>query len=114
MAMAVAYSSGQAQLNSYRNQSVVGLTPAGLLLKTYDLILGALDSKDGERACRGLAQLIDCLDFRHAEVANGLFRLYRYCIEEIKKGDLEVATSILRELRQTWAEALDRMSTTVS
>lgn len=107
--MAVAYSNNWRQLNSYRNQSVVGLTPAELLLKTYDVILVALTARDGDRACRGVAELIDNLDFRYQEAAGGLFRLYRYCMEEIKKGNFDVPSNLLRELRQTWAEAFDRL-----
>ncbi len=104
--MAVACGNGWTQLSSYRSQSVVGLAPAELLLKTYDLILSALRARDEERACRGLAQLIDSLDFRYHDVATGLLRLYHYCMEEIKRGNSEAAVVVLRDLRDTWADAL--------
>ncbi len=107
--MAVAYNNNPAQLNSYRSQAVLGLTPGQVILKMYDLAVVALVAKDGNRACRVLAQLIDCLDFQYEEVSAGFFRLYRYCMDEIKKGEYEVPAGILRELRQTWAQALTQM-----
>ena len=110
--MAVAYSGSWSQLNTYRNQAVISLTPGELLLKTYDLILSALEAEDVDRACRGLAQLIDCLDFRYQEIASGLFRLYRYCMEQTKKGEFETVAAIVADLRQTWATAIERSGIT--
>lgn len=104
--MAVAYSGSAAQLNSYRTNSVIGLTSGQVLVKMYDLAVVALMSGDGKRGIRVLSTLIDSLDFEYQEIAIGLFRLYRYCIEEINEGEYEVPTRILRELRETWAEAL--------
>ncbi len=104
--MAVAYSNRSLQLDSYRTNSVLGLTSGELVLKLYDLGLGALAARDGQRASRVLAQLIEGLDFRYQEIAFGLFRLYRYCMDEISKGEYDGPTHILRELRETWARAL--------
>ncbi|MCL4370467.1 MAG: flagellar protein FliS [Chloroflexi bacterium] len=104
--MAVAYSNNGLQLNSYRTNSVLGLTPGELVLKLYDMGLSALSAGDQQRATRVLAQLIEGLDFRYHDIAFGLFRLYRYCMDETKKGEYDVPTRILRELRETWAQAL--------
>lgn len=104
--MVVAYAGGATPLNSYRANSVLGLTPGELVLKMYDMALVALKSGDGDRASRVLSELIDSLDFQHQQIALGLFRLYRYCLEEIKRGEHEVPTRIMRELRDTWAQAL--------
>ncbi len=104
--MAVAYSSNAAQLNSYRNHSVLGLTPGELVLKLYDMGIAALVAQDPQRATRVLAQLIESLDFRYHDVAFGLFRLYRYCMDETKKGEYDVPTRVLKELRDTWTKAL--------
>ena len=105
--MAVAYGSNLAHLNSYRSQAVTALTPGGLLVKTYDVAIAALSVQDGQRACKAVASLIDALDFEHAEIAGGLFRLYRYCMEQIKQGDMAVPTRILTDLRDTWAQAIE-------
>ncbi|MGI5837329.1 MAG: flagellar export chaperone FliS [Chloroflexota bacterium] len=104
--MAVAFSQGIAQLNSYRTQSVLCLSSGELVLKAYDIALTSLSAQDGDKACKVIAHLIDSLDFQYEEVSAGLFRLYRYCLEEIKKGELEVPTRILRELRDSWSQAL--------
>ena len=112
--MAVAYSSNGLQLNSYRTNSVVGLTSGELVLKLYDMGLASLAADDGQRASRVLAQLIEGLDFRYHDIAFGLFRLYRYCMDEIRKGEYDVPTRILRELRETWARALSSSGGAVS
>ncbi len=104
--MAVAYRGNSAQLNSYRTHSVLDLSPSQLILKCYDMALVALATGDGQRASKVLAQLIESLDFRYQEVAAGLFRLYRYCMEEIKRGEYQVPAGIVRELRDSWARAL--------
>jgi len=106
--MAVAYSNSNLQLSSYRTNSVLGLTPGELILKLYDLGLSAMATRDGRRASRVLAHLIDSLDFRYSDIAFGLFRLYRYCMDEINRGEYDMPTHILRELRETWAKALGR------
>jgi flagellar protein FliS len=103
--MAIAYSPHN-PLNSYRSQSVLTLTPGELLVKTYDIALSAMVAKDESRACNVLAHLIDCLDFEHQDVALGLFKLYRYCIEQLKKGEFDVPEKIIRDLRDTWWRAL--------
>ncbi len=108
--MAVAYFSGPAQLNCYRTNSVLGLTPGELLIKMYDIAVVALMAGDGQKGARVISEFIDTLDFEQGAIAMGLFRLYRYCMEEIKKGEYEVPTRILRELRDTWAEALAKGS----
>jgi len=107
--MAVAYSNTNPQLSSYRAGSILSLTPGELLIKLYDLGLSALASGDRDRASRVVAQLIESLDFRYGEIAFGLFRLYRYCMDEIKRGEYEMPTRILRELRDTWIQALSRL-----
>ncbi|MGE5620294.1 MAG: hypothetical protein ACM3US_13690 [Sphingomonadaceae bacterium] len=104
--MAMAFSNNRPQLNSYRVNSVVGLTRGELLLKLYDLGISALAAQDGQRASRVVAQMIESLDFRYSDIAFGLFRLYRYCMDEIKRGKYDMATLILKELRDTWARAI--------
>ncbi len=104
--MAVAYFSNSAKLDSYRNNSVLGLTPGELVLRLYDIGLASLAAHNGQRASGVLAQLIDALDFRYHDVAFGLFRLYRYCMDEIKRGEYDEPARILRELRDTWARAI--------
>ena len=112
--MAVAYSPNTFQLNSYRTHSVLTLTPGEVIVKMYDIAVAALIARDGERACKVLVQLIDSLDFEYHEISVGLFRLYRYCMDEIKKGEFELPAGILRELRQTWLQALEQASEAAS
>jgi len=107
--MAIAYGCNSAQIKTYQAQSVLSLTPGQLVLKAYDILLVALANRESGRACKVLAELIDALDFQYGDFPIGLFRLYRYCMEEIKKGEYEVPTKILRDLRDTWAQALAQL-----
>lgn len=104
--MAVAYSSYASHIKTYRNQSIVNLSPGQLILKAYDILLVALANRESARACKVLAELIESLDFKYGDLPIGLFNLYRYCMEEIKKGEYEIPSKILRDLRDTWAQAL--------
>ncbi len=106
--MAVAYAAVSSQLQAYRTNSLLGLTPGQLILKMYDMVLADLAGGDDAHACRVLSELIDCLDFRHPEPAVGLFRLYRFCLEQTKKGEYEVPCRIIKELRDSWARAIAR------
>lgn len=104
--MAVAYAAVASQLQTYRTNSLLGLTPAQLILKMYEMLLADLAGGDGAHACRVLSELIDCLDFRYQEPAAGLFKLYRFCLGQVKKGEYEVPGRIIKELRDTWARAI--------
>ncbi|MDA8217038.1 MAG: hypothetical protein M0Z94_05405 [Dehalococcoidales bacterium] len=104
--MAVAYAASSTQLSAYKSNSLLGLGPGQLVVKLYDMALVDLKGKDAPHACKVLSELIDSLDFRQEGVPVGLFRLYRYCMEEIKKGEFEVPTRIVSDLRETWVQAL--------
>ena len=61
-----------------------------------------------EKASRGLVELISALNFDHQEVALGLFRLYQYCLDNIKKSNYGEAISIIEELKASWVATLDK------
>lgn len=91
---------------AYKAQEVFSASPERLVLMLYDYVMAACKRCDSKKASSGLAALIDSLDFEAGEVATGLFRLYRYAMEEIKAGRFEEALSVVRGLREAWAEAL--------
>lgn len=90
----------------YVRNRVEGISEEELLLDTYDLAIVSCVRKDDLPASRCIAELINALNFDYPEVATGLFRLYRYCLDLVKDQKWDEAAGILRELRRTWAEAL--------
>lgn len=95
--------------NSYLEQEIMTLNPVQLLIKAYDAGIIACNRKDEPKASAVLSELIDSLNFDHAEIANSLFRLYEYCMREIKRSNFEVPLKILKELRQTWVQVQDNI-----
>lgn len=103
--MALAYQ-GAAQTQTYRRNAVLGMTPGQLTLKLYDMLVRDLEFEDTTHASKVLAELIESLDFRYEQPAAGLFRLYRFCMEQVKHGRCAEPLRIARELRDTWAQAI--------
>ncbi|MGQ9674927.1 MAG: flagellar export chaperone FliS [Chloroflexota bacterium] len=91
---------------TYRRNQVTYASPQELLLKLYDIAIGACRRRDGDQARGAVVELVDSLNFEYAEVAAGLLRLYNYCLELIGGGQFDDAERILAELRATWAKAL--------
>lgn len=97
---------GISAVDAYRTQQVMTESPERLVLMVYDCVIAACNLNDKAKASRGLAELIDALDFSQGEIAVGLFRLYRYAMDKVREGDFEGATSVIRPLRETWGEML--------
>jgi len=91
--------------NEYRQQEVLGATPLHLVVMAYDMAIRACEQKDFEKAVKTISALRDALDFDYPEVSEGLFRLYQWCLDSIRKGEYTPAISTLRELRQAWRTA---------
>jgi len=94
---------GHSPAEAYRRQQVLSARPEDLILVVYDYVIAGCNGKDGAKACRGLAELIDALDFDQGEIAGGLFGLYRYSMDRVRKGDFDGALAVMRPLRETWA-----------
>ena len=91
---------------AYKAQEIATARAEKLILVLYDYAIKACHLRNQEQASRALAQLIDSLNFEAQEVATGLFKLYVYLIETVKKEQFEVALRILKELRETWNSAV--------
>jgi len=119
--------------NAYRQFSVQGATPLGLVVMLYDGAIAALqraanamEAHDLEKKCAQLkravaiiAQLEGTLNFElGGEVARTLKNLYVYARSEVLKANLENSPVILRSLiekistvREAWYEADHRPPT---
>lgn len=92
--------------DAYRTQQVLSASPERLVLMAYDYVLAGCNMRDKTKASRGLAELIDALDFSQGVVAVGLLRLYQYAMDRVREGDFDGAVSVIRPLREAWGTAL--------
>jgi flagellin-specific chaperone FliS len=92
--------------SQYRTQQVMSASPMQLVLQLYDLAITGCESRNAERASAPIRELIGALNFEIDQIAVDLFRLYEYCLWEIRRQRFADASDILRRLRDTWQEAL--------
>ncbi|HTX52952.1 MAG TPA: flagellar export chaperone FliS [Candidatus Baltobacteraceae bacterium] len=90
----------------YREQQILSATPMQLLLMVYDEAIVRCEARQKQRAARAITELIGALNFDVGEIAGDLFRLYEYCLLEIRRDRYPEATTILRRLKQAWEDAL--------
>jgi flagellin-specific chaperone FliS len=90
----------------YREQQVLSASPIQLVLMTYEVAIVSCEAQNGPRASQALTELIGALNFDAGEVAVGLFRLYEYCLREVRRQHFSSALGILRDLKAAWEEAL--------
>ncbi len=93
----------EAYRNKYKQQDVMSASPLRLVIMTYDLAIRSCEQKDFEKAVKTISALRDTLDLDYPDVAVGLFRLYQWCLDCIRKGDYAAAITTLFELREAWA-----------
>lgn len=93
------------KLQSYQRSQILGLDPVHLLLKVYDFTILNCKKNDVTKASKGLVELISALNFDYEEISLGLFRLYQYCMDKIKKGEFDEVVSILQNLRESWVSS---------
>ena len=87
---------------AYKAQEIAAARPEKLILHLYDYAIKACHLGNQEQVSRALAQLIDSLNFEYQEAATGLFKLYLYLLDTVKKEQFGVALKILKDLRETW------------
>ena len=96
---------------AYLEQEIMTLNPVQLLIKAYDAGIAACNRREESKASAVLVELIDSLNFDYAEIADSLFRLYDFCMREIKRGNFDVTLKVLKELRETWVQVQDNVQT---
>jgi flagellin-specific chaperone FliS len=89
--------------NQYRQQDIMSASPLRLVIMTYDLAIRACEQKDFAKAVKTISALRDALDLDYPEISAGLFRLYQWCLDCIRKNDYASALTTLTELRGAWA-----------
>ena len=93
----------QEAYKKYKQQDVMSASPLRLVIMTYDLAIRACEQQDFAKATKTIGALRDTLDMDYPDVSLGLFRLYQWCLDCIRKGDYASAMTTLTELRGAWA-----------
>jgi flagellin-specific chaperone FliS len=88
--------------NQYRQQDVMSASPLRLVIMTYDLAIRSCEQQDFDKAIKTISALRDALDLDYPEVAAGLFSLYQWCLDCVRKNDYAPAITTLKELRGAW------------
>ena len=91
--------------NAYRREHLLNLTPVQVVKKLYDVAIMACKKNDAHLAQRAVTQLMLGLNFEYEEMAVGLYGLYQYSKDCIRKGDCTAAAGVLEELRTAWVQA---------
>jgi flagellin-specific chaperone FliS len=93
----------------YRTNQVNTASPLEMVIMAYDAALMGCRQQDLERTTKALSVLRNALDFNHDKnFAMGLLRLYQYCSDLARKGQYDEAAKHLREVREAWAQVLER------
>jgi Flagellin-specific chaperone FliS len=87
----------------YQQQDIMAASPLRLVIMTYDLAIRACEQQDFAKAAKTISALRDALDLDYPEVSVGLFHLYQWCLDCIRKNDYASAVTTLTELRGAWA-----------
>jgi flagellar secretion chaperone FliS len=90
----------------YRDQQILSANPTQLLLLVYEHAIVQCEARDAERAGRAITELIGSLNFDAGEMAVDLFRLYEYCLWELRRKHFADVAHILRRLKTAWQDAL--------
>jgi flagellar secretion chaperone FliS len=97
------------RLNQYLVSEIVDASPQQIILKIYDFAILNCARNDLLKTNNAIQELVNALRFddeKVKEISIGLFRLYRFCQEEMRKGNNETVRVILTDLRDTWINAL--------
>jgi len=100
-------SSYKKNVNTYLENQILNSRPEELILKVYDFILLNIKKQNYDKANSGLIELIAALNFDYQDVSLGLFKLYNYCQNQIRKENWNEAKSIIQDLRDAWAKAFN-------
>jgi flagellar secretion chaperone FliS len=100
----------QNRLNPYLVKEIMEATPQQLLIKIYDFAIMNCQKRDLVRTNKALQELINSLRFDDdgaKEISIGLYKLYQFCQDQMRKQNYDIVYKILTELRGTWQNAFN-------
>lgn len=96
--------------NQYLIKEIMEATPQQLLIKLYDIAITNCHKGDMIRTNNAIQELINSLSFETPEVSEisiGLYRLYQFCQDQMRKGNTKIVLKILGDLRDSWLNAFN-------
>lgn len=91
----------------YQEQAIQTASPEQLILKLYDLGIASCRNGDRAKLRSVLVELMSSLNFEvGGELANRLYAIYEFCLNESAMGDLEPIQEMLVGLREAWKEGV--------
>lgn len=94
-------------MRQYQQQAIASSSPAQLVLKLYDLGIQSCHQGNRVKLRAVLAELVGSLNFEEGgELANRLYSLYEFCLNESISGDIQVVQEILAGLRDVWKQGV--------
>lgn len=95
------------RMRQYQQQAIASSSPAQLILKLYDLGIQCCLQSDRSKLRAVLAELVGSLNFEEGgEIAERLYSLYEYCLNESVDGDMAVVQDVLSGLREAWKQGV--------
>jgi len=82
------------------------LSTSERLLGLYAYGIEGCTQRNMAQVTAALEELISILDFSYGEIAEGFYRLYAFCLRKTREGQFDQVAWILRDLHDTWAQAL--------
>jgi flagellar protein FliS len=93
------------KLNPYLVKEIMEATPQQLLIKIYDFAILNCQRQNLLKTNKAIQELINSLRFDDEatkDIAVGLYKLYQFCQEQMRKQNYEIVYKILVELRESW------------
>ncbi|MBN2279924.1 MAG: flagellar protein FliS [Candidatus Marinimicrobia bacterium] len=94
------------KVNPYLAQKIMTASPEQLILYIYDASISACGRKDRRKAAEAIQELVNSLNFKEKKVATTFYNMYQYILNLIHNQKFEEAQTLLRDIRNTWAEAM--------
>ena len=98
------------KVNPYIANQILNATPEQLFIKVYDFAVVHSEKKDMVKTNNAIQELINFLQFddeSYKDLAFNLLRLYQFCQEQTRRGNFEIVTRILSELRTSWSTVIN-------
>lgn len=90
----------------YKTNDIMTASPERLIIFLYDQAIKGCKLEDKELVAKALVELVDSLNFKYADMATRLFRLYEFSLEMVRREQYPPALKVLSELRETWISAI--------
>lgn len=100
----------KSKINPYLSNQILNASPEQLFIKVFDFAVVHSEKKDMIKTNNAIQELIGFLRFddeNYKDLAINLIKLYQFCQDQSRKGNFEIVTTILSELRDSWIKAIE-------